>query len=96
MLNRRIFLGALAALLSPLPLQAQEKARIDCSGTWVSGEILNYWHSYVGKSLEGWLVCNGAEVDRAVYRELFTPTRFTCRTRQRNDYVQFADIAVGG
>ncbi|WP_407166061.1 phage tail protein [Bradyrhizobium sp. ORS 111] len=72
MLNRRIFLGALAALLSPLPLQAQEKPGLIVLGPGVSGEILNYWHSYVGKSLEGWLVCNGAEVDRAVYRELFT------------------------
>lgn len=71
MLQRRLLLGGLATLLFSSRSSAQERPKLIILGSRASGEVMNYWRSYTGKSLEGWLVCNGAEVDRQNFRELF-------------------------
>ena len=71
MLDRRVLIAGIGTILFPIPLRSQEKPRLFVLGARISGQVLDYHHVYVGKSLEGWLVCNGAEADRTTYRKLF-------------------------
>lgn len=69
--KRRLLLGVIAAVILPSRSRSEERASLVVLGSETASEVMNYWRSYTGKSLKGWLVCNGAEVDRQQFGELF-------------------------
>lgn len=74
MIDRRIFLAAALWVASTLgSLAQQQKPRLLILPNGVTAPILSIVPNAPRreKSLRGWLVCNGAEIGRETYRELF-------------------------
>lgn len=71
MLNRRLVLMGLGAAFAPASAQSLPGPRLFILSAGAISQPLDYNHNYIRKSVEGWLVCNGAEADREVYSELF-------------------------
>jgi hypothetical protein len=72
-MKRRIFLLGVTLIGFNSVAPAQAKPKLIIFGRGITSPILNVSHTTPRRemSLEFWLVCNGAEVDRAAYAELF-------------------------
>jgi hypothetical protein len=72
-LRRTFLLAAAIAPMLPRFVAAQSAPKIIVLGAKITSPIFKYGQStaHRERSLRGWLVCNGALADRAVYAKLF-------------------------
>jgi Phage Tail Collar Domain len=74
MLRRRFFLAGLAlSTIFPAATQARLQPKLFVLRKGITSPILSFADKAPKReaSLEGWLLCNGAEVSRVEYKELF-------------------------